>query len=72
MAIARCSRTNDIIEPMLMHQWFLDCKDVAKKAVDVVRSGEISMFPATAKQDWYIWLERDQRLAILLGAFVLL
>eukprot|EP01127_Copromyxa_protea_P007659 TRINITY_DN1754_c1_g1_i3.p1 TRINITY_DN1754_c1_g1~~TRINITY_DN1754_c1_g1_i3.p1 ORF type:complete len:1056 (+),score=235.21 TRINITY_DN1754_c1_g1_i3:280-3168(+) len=61
MAIARCSRTNDIIEPMLMYQWFLDTKELASDAVHAVRSGEISMHPQSAKQDWYNWLERDQR-----------
>jgi valyl-tRNA synthetase len=61
MSIARCSRTNDVIEPMLMWQWFLDCRELAANAAALVRKGEIAMHPNSAKQDWYNWLERDQR-----------
>lgn len=50
-----------------MYQWFLDTKDLASTAAELVRSGEIGMLPNSAKQEWYNWLERDQRCVIVLN-----
>eukprot|EP01126_Amoeba_proteus_P064670 TRINITY_DN9079_c0_g1_i2.p1 TRINITY_DN9079_c0_g1~~TRINITY_DN9079_c0_g1_i2.p1 ORF type:complete len:793 (-),score=173.60 TRINITY_DN9079_c0_g1_i2:128-2506(-) len=61
MSVAVCSRSHDIIEPMLLPQWFLMTKELSQKAVDSVRSGRIEFHPEAAVQDWYNWLERDQR-----------
>jgi valyl-tRNA synthetase len=39
MVVPKCSRSGDIIEPLSVPQWFCNCDSMAKKAVDVVRSG---------------------------------
>ena len=39
MRLGKCSRTGDIIEPMLKPQWWIDCSGMAKRATDAVRSG---------------------------------
>lgn len=58
--VGRCSRTGDIIEPLLMPQWFVDCKEMAKMAVDAVRSGELNLYPRTHETTWFQWLENIQ------------
>ena len=37
MRLGKCSRTGDIIEPMLKPQWWVDCSGMAKRAADAVR-----------------------------------
>jgi valyl-tRNA synthetase len=57
MRLGLCSRTSDIIEPMLSPQWYLNCSEMAKKSVEAVRNGELKILPAMHEQTWYMWLE---------------
>ncbi|KAJ1263370.1 hypothetical protein BS78_09G179300 [Paspalum vaginatum] len=58
MSLDVCSRTNDIVEPMIKPpQWFINCKTMAKLSLDAVRSKKIEIIPQHYVQDWYRWLE---------------
>lgn len=57
MSLPICSRTGDIIEPMLKSQWWLNCDEMAKKALDATRSGRIEIYPEEANRTWERWLE---------------
>jgi valyl-tRNA synthetase len=57
MSIPICSRSGDFVEPRLIPQWWLDCKDMAQKSVDVVRNGMIDISPKEHEKIWYHWLE---------------
>ncbi|KAK7019766.1 hypothetical protein SK128_026260, partial [Halocaridina rubra] len=59
MSVPRCSRTNDIIEPLLKPQWFLNVKEMAAKAVSAVQNGKLSIYPQGYKSVWYEWLEKN-------------
>ncbi|OQS54058.1 valine--tRNA [Ecytonucleospora hepatopenaei] len=52
-----CSRSNDLVEPMLKAQWWMKCDTMAQRAIDAVKSEEIEMHPPEAKCVWYRWLE---------------
>ena len=52
-----CSRTGDLVEPMLKPQWFVSCETLAQKACDVVRSGELEIIPAQFEKTWFSWME---------------
>ncbi|KAJ1822956.1 hypothetical protein LPJ75_000163 [Coemansia sp. RSA 2598] len=54
--INRCSRSGDIIEPMLKPQWYVRCSDMAKKADAMVQTGEISLIPKRQRTIWHNWL----------------
>jgi len=43
MSIGLCSKSNDIIEPLIKPQWYVDCKDMAARAVHAVRSGDLTV-----------------------------
>ena len=58
--VGRCSRTKDIVEPMLMEQWFIDCSKMAKRSADAVRSGELKLLPETHNSTWYHYLDNIQ------------
>ena len=60
MRLGRCSRSGDIIEPMLTPQWYVNCGSMAAAAVDKVRSGELKIVPDFHEATWYRWLETPQ------------
>ncbi|KAH7424251.1 hypothetical protein KP509_12G097300 [Ceratopteris richardii] len=57
MRLAICSRSNDIIEPMIKPQWFVACNGMAKEACEAVRAGRLEIIPKQYEGDWFRWLE---------------
>jgi valyl-tRNA synthetase len=57
MRLGICSRSGDIIEPMLTPQWYVNCNSMAKRAVDSVRNGDLKIVPAMHEDTWYYWLD---------------
>ncbi|EZG67636.1 valyl-tRNA synthetase [Gregarina niphandrodes] len=57
MAIPRCSRSGDIIEYMLLPQWYINCEGMAKRAADACRTGELRILPDGSEKQWYHWLD---------------
>ncbi|KAH8867222.1 Valine--tRNA ligase, mitochondrial 1 [Schistosoma japonicum] len=51
-----CSRSGDIIEPMIRKQWFVRTKELAEAAVKAVHSGQLELFPSNQKLIWSDWL----------------
>lgn len=45
MSIGVCAKTGDIIEPILKPQWWVNCKDMASRAVDAVKKEELKIIP---------------------------
>ena len=60
MRLGRCSKSNDIIEPLLKPQWYVDCKDMARRSVEAVRSKELLIIPEFHERTWFDWLENIQ------------
>ncbi|CAN6453689.1 unnamed protein product [Victoria cruziana] len=56
MHLAICSRTNDVVEPMIKPQWFVSCNEMAKEAMDAVREGKIIITPKQFEAEWFRWL----------------
>lgn len=57
MSLPVCSRSGDFVEPRLIPQWWLNCKDMAAKAVQAVRDGELEITPREHEKIWFYWLE---------------
>ncbi|CAC5357040.1 VARS [Mytilus coruscus] len=57
MSIPVCSRSKDVIEPILMDQWYVKCDEMAKKAVQVVQNKELKLIPTMYENIWYDYLE---------------
>ena len=55
--VGRCARSKDVIEPMLMPQWFVDCSSMAEASVTAVRNKELRLIPDTHESTWFHWLE---------------
>jgi len=60
MAVGICSRSKDIIEPIVRPQWWVDCKDMARRAVEAARNKELTILPPSHEAVWYRWLENIQ------------
>ena len=60
MILPVCSRSGDVIEPMLSPQWFVACGAMASRALAAVNDGEIDIQPAHFVREWRDWLENMQ------------
>ncbi|KAM3184235.1 hypothetical protein ACTXT7_008767 [Hymenolepis weldensis] len=60
MVVPICSRTKDIIEPLLKPQWYVKCAELAARGVEEVESGRLKITPPGYVNTWYAWL-RDCR-----------
>jgi valyl-tRNA synthetase len=45
-----CSRSKDVIEPLLKSQWYVNCKEMAAKAVAAVRTKTLKIIPEFHEQ----------------------
>ncbi|CRG94816.1 valine--tRNA ligase, putative [Plasmodium gallinaceum] len=57
MFLPLCSRTNDIIEYMLIPQWYLNCSDIARQAINYVKNDDLKIIPSHHINTWFYWLE---------------
>ncbi len=60
LMIPRCDRTNQIIEPYLTDQWFVDAKTLAKPAIDAVKNGDIKFIPQNWENTYFEWMNNIQ------------
>ncbi|PPQ90494.1 hypothetical protein CVT25_014777 [Psilocybe cyanescens] len=60
MQIPVCSKSGDIIEPLLKPQWWVNCQPLADEAIKRTRAGELAINPKQSENDWYRWLENIQ------------
>lgn len=59
MKIPLCSRSKDVIEPLLKPQWWMRMSELNQNAIKVVRDGKIKIRPESAEKNYYRWLESD-------------
>ncbi|KAG5439183.1 hypothetical protein PCANB_001482 [Pneumocystis canis] len=60
MVIPICSKSKDIIEPIMKPQWWVDQKTMSLDALNAVKNGEIKINPKTSEHDFYRWMENIQ------------
>lgn len=60
MSLPTCSRSGDIIEPLLKPQWWVNQKDMAVVAIEAVKKGDITITPKTSESEYFHWLENIQ------------
>ncbi|MFV2065047.1 MAG: valine--tRNA ligase, partial [Chloroflexota bacterium] len=57
MSIGRCQRSDDIVEPRLKTQWFIDVKPMAERAMTAVRERRTRFVPERFEKIFFDWLE---------------
>lgn len=53
MRLGLCSRTGDVLEPLLKPQWWVNCSSMAARAVAAVRSGDLKIVPEMHEHTWF-------------------
>lgn len=56
MRLGLCSRSKDVIEPLLRPQWYMNCQDVAKVMVQKAESKELTIIPEDYNKLWNGWM----------------
>ncbi|XP_022120831.2 valine--tRNA ligase isoform X2 [Pieris rapae] len=57
MVVPLCSRSKDVVEPMLKPQWYIRCNNMAAEAIKAVKTGELKIIPDAHEKTWYHWME---------------
>ncbi|XP_035223704.1 valine--tRNA ligase-like, partial [Stegodyphus dumicola] len=58
MIVPICSRSKDIVEPLLKVQWYVKCEGMAQKAIQAVKDGNLKIYPEIHIKTWNHWLEK--------------
>ena len=58
--VAKCERCKNTIEPKISSQWFVNMKDLAKRAADSVRNNEVRFIPKRYEKQYFHWLDNIQ------------
>jgi valyl-tRNA synthetase len=56
IALGKCDRCGVVVEPRLSTQWFLKISPLAKRAIEAVESGEITIVPENYKTIYLNWM----------------
>jgi valyl-tRNA synthetase len=56
LALGKCERCGTVVEPRLSEQWFIKIQPLAKKAIEAVEAGEITIVPENYKQIYLNWM----------------
>ncbi|MBL7663731.1 MAG: valine--tRNA ligase [Bacteriovoracaceae bacterium] len=57
-------RSDEIVEPMVSKQWFLNVQDMAKVAVEAIESEKTKFFPKTWENTYFSWLREPKNWCI--------
>ena len=56
-SVGQCYRCETVVEPRVSEQWFIKIETLAKRALDVVKNGEIKIVPKRWEKVYYNWME---------------
>ncbi|UKZ94570.1 uncharacterized protein TrAFT101_009437 [Trichoderma asperellum] len=60
MTVPICSRSGDVVEPLLKPQWWMKMESLTKPAIAVVESGELVIRPEVQKRSYLQWMRNLQ------------
>merc|ERR1719228_1112336 len=56
MVVPVCSRSKDIVEPIIKPQWYVKCDRMAEEAQKAVDTGALRLIPDSHKKTWAYWM----------------
>ncbi|VDK72530.1 unnamed protein product [Litomosoides sigmodontis] len=57
MVVPLCSRSKDVVEPIMKSQWYVKCDQMAQRAIEAVEKGDLKIIPDFHIATWRKWLE---------------
>ena len=58
--VAKCERCKSTIEPKISTQWFVNMKEMGKRAADSCRNNEMRFVPKRYEKQYFHWLDNIQ------------
>jgi len=55
-ALGHCQRCHTVVEPIISTQWFMKMEELAKPAIEAVRSGKIELIPKRWEHIYFNWM----------------
>jgi valyl-tRNA synthetase len=55
--VGHCDRCGTVVEPWLTEQWWVSMRELAEPAIEVLRKGEITVYPDSWRRETIRWLE---------------
>ena len=55
--VGRCYRCDEIVEPMISKQWFVEMEPLAEPAIEAVKEGDIKFVPDRFSRVYLNWME---------------
>jgi valyl-tRNA synthetase len=62
--LGKCDRCGTVVEPRLSTQWFVKIGPLAKRAIEVVEAGEVTITPENFRQVYLNWMNNIRDWAI--------
>ncbi len=59
-SVGHGQRSDEIVEPMVSKQWFLNTTEMSRVAVEAVESGEMTFFPKGWENTYFAWLKNPK------------
>lgn len=56
-SVGHCQRSGDVVEPIVSKQWFVYVEPLAKRALEAVRDGSITVVPERFAHEYAHWME---------------
>lgn len=56
-SVGHCYKCENVIEPLLRDQWFIDMQPLAKRAIEALNNDQITFYPASKKGQTITYLE---------------
>ncbi|CAI9098045.1 OLC1v1034597C1 [Oldenlandia corymbosa var. corymbosa] len=59
MRLGVCSRSNDVVEPLIKPQWYVNCGEMAREALAIIDEDnrKMEILPKQYNAEWKRWLE---------------
>lgn len=60
MVLPICGRSGNVVEPLLKPQWYINCNEMARDAMNAVTNKDMTISPMASEKEWFKWLENIQ------------
>lgn len=67
--VCACSRSKDVVEPLLRPQWYVRCAEMAQAASAAVTRGDLRILPEAHQRTWHAWMDNIRCVGSLGGAW---
>ena len=60
MTVPICSRSGDVIEPVMKPQWWVNSSKLAQESLEVIKEQGLKIEPVRSEKEFYSWMNNIQ------------